>query len=69
MADKTDKRPRTGDAAALTGGVPAAGGRPAKRADAERTITAILDAALRVFRQPARTRPSPRSPRRLASVA
>ena len=43
MADKTDKRPRSG-------GAPAAEGRPAKRADAERTITAILDAALECFR-------------------
>lgn len=48
MADKTDKRPRSGDAAAPAGGAPAAG-RPAKRADAERTITAILDAALQCF--------------------
>jgi AcrR family transcriptional regulator len=42
MADKTDKRPPTG-------GTAAAVGRPAKRADAERTITAILDAALKCF--------------------
>lgn len=42
MADKTDKRPRPT-------GAPAADRRPAKRADAERTITAILDAALECF--------------------
>jgi AcrR family transcriptional regulator len=42
MAEKTDKRARSG-------GAPAAEGRPAKRADAERTITAILDAALECF--------------------
>lgn len=42
MAEKTDKRPRSG-------GTPTAGGRPARRADAERTITAILDAALTSF--------------------
>jgi TetR/AcrR family transcriptional repressor of mexCD-oprJ operon len=43
MADKTDKRPRSRPEDS------AAGGRPAKRADAERTITAILDAALECF--------------------
>lgn len=53
MAEKTDKRPRSGGAPTGTGTGTGTetdtGGRPAKRADAERTITAILDAALQSF--------------------
>jgi TetR/AcrR family transcriptional regulator, mexCD-oprJ operon repressor len=44
MADKTDRRVRSSEGAA---GAPAA--TPPRRADAERTISAILDAALRCF--------------------
>ena len=49
MADKTDKPRRSDGAAAGGADAPAAAGRPAKRADAERTITAVLDAALECF--------------------